>query len=145
MNPSWADVGIPQTLVHLIKGLSPGHLLDALIHQFVFRNCRKPHFTYHCNNCDYLKTTSKLNEEIVYCEDCNHQMEHRETSMKFTREILPYSRKQTDIGNIVEKMKMNFMYYFRTPFLNFINCGWNIDSYGVYCEFANGEKVCDLS
>lgn len=142
--PTWADVYVPQVLVNSIKTMPPCYLLDSLVHQLIYRNQRRATYIYHCGVCGYPFRPERNSEEISGCLSCNSAQVSATTQMRFSKEVLPYSKRTRLLPDVLDNWKTRYIHYFRAhPGYIWLDCGW--EEFNVYAQLRGGERIIDTS
>lgn len=147
--PTWEDMGVPLELVNSIKTLPPCYLLDSLVYQLVYRHNRKPVFSFQCMRCSAIHRPERSSEDITECEQCGNTTLRCSGTMRWSREVPSYSRKNGSgsLESLITKMYDNYDDYFvftgrhKGSFRDWLDCGWNTHNFNLYAQFIGGEKV----
>ncbi len=147
--PSWGDVNVPSSLVNSIKAAtlySQSSLMDSLIHQFIFRNRRRPSYHYTCSACQYHWRSERSTEEVGSCPSCPSNVITSVVVLRFGKEVPAYT-KRASFDDVLNQLKQNYLYYFGTIPEPFADVGWQRNfPYGeVYSQFVGGERISEGS
>lgn len=134
--PSWQDVGIPISLVKHIKDMGASQVLDALVHQVVFRNKRKTYFDYICASCGYTYKSPKTSEEINTCRKCGWHVITQLPIPRWGIDVPSYCRR-FDLLKVINMMHENHFQRFDTK--KDFDCGWGARM--THVTFPGGDKV----
>jgi len=126
--PTWSDVNIPQSLIHDVRRLGTGIILDYLILNRIYRFQIKAQYVYTCQSCGYQKRISRNYESYLQCEQCRSGLISSLANWRMGKDrIEGWSRKTNDglLRKTIRQMSANYTHYFRDyPPEDFLKCDW---------------------
>lgn len=148
--PTWADVGVPESIVNFIFTMKPGSGFDYLLLNKVFRFPVKAQYLYTCGKCKFTKKMYRIYEDYSKCESCGSHLISSSANWRMGKDkIVPITsihdtNPESHVSSVIVKMGLAYTIYFNRKLPdNFFSGHWEFDQtkYPLSKKYKKDEDI----